>query len=348
MHVGPILRRVNIRTPMGAIFLCFLGFALLKESPIHAEGPGIQSESSTAPAGQQDRPEARLAALPAPNASLAVAAARVKYRVAHRGAMTEAPENTLAAIRRAIETGATAVEMDVRTSRDSRLFLLHDATLDRTTSGRGRARDLTLAELQALDAGGRFAPIYRGERIPALREGIALCRGKADVLLDLKETGEAYARAVADEVRRFGEPARTILGVHSVADAALFRGLLPETQQLGLIEKPDDIEAFAAAGVDMIRLWPKWIGDGTTVERVRRSGAQLHLNATSGSIEEMRVLLPHGPISLLADDPARLHDSLDRIRAGAEGGGTGAAVGDPPAESEASNAKRKRQWGLIF
>gem|GEM_PF-514979 len=331
------MRRMNIRTSIGAIFLCFLGFALLKESRINAEEPGIQS-GNTAPAGQRDRPEARLADLPAPDASLAAAAAQVKYRVGHRGAMAEAPENTLAAIRRAIEAGATAVEMDVRTSRDGWLFLLHDATLDRTTSGRGRARDLTLAELQALDASGRFALSYRGERIPALRESLALCRGKAGVLLDLKEAGEAYARAVADEVRRFGEPARTILGVHSVADAALFRGLLPEARQLGLIEKPDDIESFAAAGVDMIRLWPKWIGDGTTVERVRRSGAQLHLNATRGSIDEMRVLLPHGPISLLADDPARLRDSLDRIRAGAEGG-SGAAVGDPPAESESSSAE---------
>ena len=57
--------------------------------------------------------------------------------MAHRGASTERPECTLAALRRAIEAGATAVEVDVRISADGMLFLLHDATLDRTTNGQG-------------------------------------------------------------------------------------------------------------------------------------------------------------------------------------------------------------------
>ena len=96
---------------------------------------------------------------------LPAAANRVSQIIAHRGASTERPECTLAAIRRAIEVGATAVEVDVRTSRDGNLFILHDATLDRTTNGEGAASNLTLAELQQLaDSGGAGASVRRGHQ----------------------------------------------------------------------------------------------------------------------------------------------------------------------------------------
>jgi glycerophosphoryl diester phosphodiesterase len=103
-------------------------------------------------------------------ANPADAADEVRQIVAHRGASAERPECTMAALRRAIETGATAVEVDVRTSRDGQLFLLHDATLDRTTNGKGAAREKSLAELKKLDAGSWFDGKYAGERIPTLRE----------------------------------------------------------------------------------------------------------------------------------------------------------------------------------
>ena len=144
------------------------------------------------------------------------AAARVKQIVAHRGASSERPECTLAAIHRAIEVGATAIEMDVRTSKDGGLFLLHDKTLDRTTNGTGRASKLSIKQLKQLDAGSWFDRAYKDERIPTLREALQICRDKIDLLLDLKEKGDPYAKAVAEEVRRYGDPARTIIGVRSV------------------------------------------------------------------------------------------------------------------------------------
>lgn len=78
---------------------------------------------------------------------LSKAAGRVKQIIAHRGASSEAPECTLAAIRRAIEVKATVVEMDVRRSQDGVLFLLHDETLNRTTNGVGVAAALDWKEL---------------------------------------------------------------------------------------------------------------------------------------------------------------------------------------------------------
>ncbi len=248
---------------------------------------------------------------------LAGAATRVTQIVAHRGASAERPECTLSAIRRAIEVGATAVEVDVRTSRDGELFLLHDATLDRTTNGKGSASALPLAELQALDAGSHFDPKYRGERIPTLIEAAKASRNKIDILLDLKEQGEEYDRKVAAVIREHGRPAGTIVGVRSVEQAKRFRELLPEAGQLALIPTVDTIEAFAAAGAKTIRLWPRWLADGDgPAKRVRAAGARLHLNGTMGELDETLELLAFSPDSLLSDDPARLKASLARIATG--------------------------------
>jgi len=107
----------------------------------------------------------------------------------HRGASAEAPENTLLAFRRAVEQGADGIECDVQRSADGHLVLIHDDTVDRTTGGAGRVRDLPLAALAALDAG-------EGEQIPTLEALLAsapaarTARGDAPFLdLELKQPG---------------------------------------------------------------------------------------------------------------------------------------------------------------
>src|SRR5215471_12590471 len=90
--------------------------------------------------------------------------------VGHRGAMGYCPENTLASFERGLELGADWIELDVHLSRDGQLIVIHDETLDRTTSGHGLVRDHTLAELKRLDAGAWFGAEYAGQRIPTLDE----------------------------------------------------------------------------------------------------------------------------------------------------------------------------------
>jgi glycerophosphoryl diester phosphodiesterase len=94
--------------------------------------------------------------------------------IGHRGAMMWAPENTLASFRKAAALGAPWVEFDVRLSKDGRCVVLHDDTLERTTSGSGRADLLTLGELRDLDAGRWFGAAFSGERIPSLEETVEL------------------------------------------------------------------------------------------------------------------------------------------------------------------------------
>lgn len=134
----------------------------------------------------------------------------VRQIVAHRGSSSDRPECTLASIRRAIEAGATAVEVDVRRTKDGQLVILHDATLDRTTNGNGPLSEKTLAEVRELDAGSWFDSKYAGERVPTLSEVMKTCRADIDVLLDLKEQGAEFAEAVVAEVKQYGSPRRTI------------------------------------------------------------------------------------------------------------------------------------------
>ena len=249
-------------------------------------------------------------------AEVKAAAKRVTQIIAHRGASAERPECTLAAIQRAIEVGATTVEVDVRTSRDGELFILHDATLDRTTNGSGSANALTLEQLQQLDAGSWFGEKYSGEKIPSLIQAARACRGSIDLLLDLKEQGEEYDRKVVGTIQKYGDPAKTIIGVRSVEQAKRFRRLLPKSKQLGLIPSVDSIEEFAEAGVETIRLWPKWITENDEpITRVRKTGKMLHLNGTLGERAETLKLLSFQPDSLSSDHPVQLKRTLERIAA---------------------------------
>jgi glycerophosphoryl diester phosphodiesterase len=104
-------------------------------------------------------------------------------RIAHRGASALAPENTLAAIERAIALGAAWVEVDVRACADG-LVVIHDDTLERTTNGHGPVATHTLAALRELDAGS-------SERIPLPQEVLDQCRGRCAVNLELKGPGVA-------------------------------------------------------------------------------------------------------------------------------------------------------------
>lgn len=106
--------------------------------------------------------------------------------VAHRGGAGLAPENTVAAFENAIRAGADYVEIDVRSTCDGRLVLMHDRTVDRTTNGSGAVKDLDFETIRGLDAGSTFGPAFAGERVATLEEALAVCKGRASIYLDHK------------------------------------------------------------------------------------------------------------------------------------------------------------------
>ncbi|MFN7994397.1 MAG: glycerophosphodiester phosphodiesterase family protein [Bryobacteraceae bacterium] len=110
---------------------------------------------------------------------------------AHRGEHRAHPENTLPAFQAAIDAGADYFELDVRTTSDGRLVLMHDAKVDRTTNGKGLVREMTFDQVRALDAGIKFGPQFAGTRVPTFEEALELARGRIGVYVDCKDLAPA-------------------------------------------------------------------------------------------------------------------------------------------------------------
>lgn len=107
---------------------------------------------------------------------------------AHRGASSEAPENTLAAFQAAEEAGADGIECDVQLTADGIPVLLHDDTIRRTSNGQGKIRDLTLTEVRKFDFGGWFSEIYREGPLPTLAELLSWAGTRLWLNLELKHS----------------------------------------------------------------------------------------------------------------------------------------------------------------
>ena len=175
--------------------------------------------------------------------------------IAHRGDSAHRPENTLAAFAGALEVGADLVEFDVQLTRDGQVVVIHDPTVDRTTDGRGRVAEMTLAQLRALSAGypSRFGAAHRGERVPTLGEALALLKDRARVMVEIKPDavtddaeGGVEARTIAD-VRKAGMEKDVALLSFSRRALLRCRKLAPEIVRGHLFQRAEPGEVLAGA-----------------------------------------------------------------------------------------------------
>lgn len=121
--------------------------------------------------------------------------------VAHRGASEDAPENTMAAFRRAWELGVEGVELDVHVTKDGHVVVMHDATTKRIGGRDRKIAEQTLAELRELDVGGWKSPAFRGEKIPTLADVLASVPAGRTLFVEIKsgpETIPAIAAAIKE------------------------------------------------------------------------------------------------------------------------------------------------------
>ena len=168
--------------------------------------------------------------------------------IGHRGHSAAAPENTMVAFEAAVAAGADMIELDVTLSRDGRLAVIHDETLDRTTDGAGPVSARSLAELRALDAGAWFGPAFAGQRLPLLEEVLEAFGSRVLVNVEIKPEAarvpspEPAARMVAAMVRDMGLRQRVMVSSfdHAIlrqarrADADLHLGVLSNTLAPGV------------------------------------------------------------------------------------------------------------------
>ena len=106
--------------------------------------------------------------------------------ISHRGEHLSHPENTIPAFQAAIDANADFFELDVRTTSDGQLVLMHDGTVDRTTDGHGAVYQMTFDQIRTLDAGAKFGPQFAGTKVPTFEEALRLAHGKIGVYVDCK------------------------------------------------------------------------------------------------------------------------------------------------------------------
>jgi glycerophosphoryl diester phosphodiesterase len=228
--------------------------------------------------------------------------------IAHRGASGNAPENTLAAFRKAIALGASFIETDLQLSRDARFVAIHDATVSRTTNGQGAVHDMTLADLRKLDAGSWFGSEFAGERIPTLEEILEFSK-KNDVVfyLEIKPGGSwGGEHALIGSLRESGEIPRTVvisfdpsivLSLRKI-EPTLMTGLLYD----GQIENPLDKAVAIGARQLVVR------GDLVTaalISEARKKDLQV-VCWTVNHPAHMRLLAAAGVDGIMSDYPDRL------------------------------------------
>jgi glycerophosphoryl diester phosphodiesterase len=225
--------------------------------------------------------------------------------VAHRGLAGGVPENTLAAFTKAISLGVHLIEIDVRFTKDGHAVIMHDRSVNRTTNGEGYVRNMTLSEISSLDAGSWVSRGFAGQRVPTLEEALALAAGsRTGLLLDIKEGGDAELRKIVALVERYAAVPSTLFGARSSRALENLQRINPNLNFIGFIRDPELIEAFAASGARIIRLWPEWIaGDPSLITRVHALGCQVWVTAGDAGRGEVRTLTDLGVDGVLTDRP---------------------------------------------
>jgi glycerophosphoryl diester phosphodiesterase len=189
--------------------------------------------------------------------------------IAHRGASGLEPENTLRSFARAVELGATWLELDVQLLGDH-LVVLHDDTVDRTTNGTGRLQDFTLARLRTLDAGV-------GERIPLLQEVLDLVAGRAGIHVELKGEGTTaptvalLARALASGQWAAGSFVLSSFDWGRLEEARALAPELPIAVLVAGYVGPEALEAALRLGADAVHVG-KWATRGGIVRDAHARG----------------------------------------------------------------------------
>jgi glycerophosphoryl diester phosphodiesterase len=239
--------------------------------------------------------------------------------IAHRGDSAHRPENTLVSFAGALEVGAEIVELDVQLTVDGHVVVIHDPTLDRTTTGRGDVRRLTLAEVRSVSAGhpDRFGKAYAGERVPTFAEVLGLIRDRARALVEIKTEsvtddaeGGIEARA-ADEIRRAGMADDVALISFDHRAVTRLRTIAPAITRGRLFKRCTADEAVARAreaGCEIVMPHKSQLTDALA-ERVHEAGLKIATWVVDEP-EELKALARFGLYGVGSNRPGVLIEAL--------------------------------------
>lgn len=230
---------------------------------------------------------------------------------AHRGASAHAPENTLAAFKLALTQQADGIELDVKLTSDGHVIVHHDATVNRTTNGQGRIKDMPLVELKKLDAGSSFSEQFRGEEIPTLAEVFETVGSRTFINIELTNYNtprDHLVETVCMLVKKHQMQEHVMFSSFLGSNLSRARSYLPEVPR-GLLAFNGILGAWARSFGFVFgkyqALHPN-LKDMTLQEvlRVHRLKRRVHV-WTVNAEEDMRRLFGWGVDAIFTDDPQR-------------------------------------------
>ncbi|MBI3405568.1 MAG: glycerophosphodiester phosphodiesterase [Acidobacteria bacterium] len=235
--------------------------------------------------------------------------------IAHRGASGYAPENTMAAFRRAVNMGVSFIETDLQLTRDARLVAMHDPTLDRTTNAQGPVKEYTLAELHNLDAGSWFDKKFAGERIPTLEDIVTFAR-ETDVVFYLEVKANdtwGVEHSLVAALRRLNEVAHAAVISFDLNALSNVRKLDPTLISGFLFDKPRE-----SAIADVLRNGVRQIAPHHKLltKKLVSDAQAAYLQVITWTVNEpneMHTALSTGVNGVMTDYPDRLLKVLEEF-----------------------------------
>ena len=233
--------------------------------------------------------------------------------IAHRGASTDAPENTLAAFKLAWEQGAHAIELDVHLSKDARLVVIHDADTKRTTGVSGKVNQQTAQALGTLDAGDWKNARWRGEPVPLLADVLASVPQGRRVFIEIKDGSDGVVDALESELGECVlEPQQTVLMSYDFDLVKTLRERIADREIGWVIDRPwkaprlDKVIARAKSiGLLHLCFSNEWPIDTEMVRQVHEAGLQLNV-WTVDDIKRARQLEEAGADGIITNVPGHL------------------------------------------
>ncbi len=229
--------------------------------------------------------------------------------IAHRGAAGARPENTLAAVRKAIEDQADWVEIDVQETADGEVVVIHDSDFMKLSGVDLKIWDATMADLAEIDVGSWFDPVYASERTPTLAEVLEATRDRAKLIIELKYYGhdvdlEARTAAIVGAADMAGQVAIMSLKYSAVQKIRALRpelraGVLAATAIGDLTGLEGDFIA-----VNAVRAGPRLVADTDT------AGKDLYVWTVNEPLD-MSAMISMGVDGIITDEPALLREVLD-------------------------------------
>lgn len=207
---------------------------------------------------------------------------QLPVKIGHRGAAGYCPENTFASFNKALELGVDYLEIDIQMTKDGELVVLHDPTVNRTTNGKGKVKDLTLKEIQALDAGSWFHPKFKGEKVPSFSEFLDVYASETGLLLELKkpslypEIEEKLARELMKRGLHSGEKNHIIVQSFDINSLKRFHLLLPSIP-IGVLIKNTGVKRISTKDLNSFSSFASYVNPKITLVN-KRLIRRIHLH----------------------------------------------------------------------